>query len=140
MKNASVRGRRLAAGSLLGLSALVAGGCVYARVDRVAVAPDGYEVTDSGMRGLVESNNAVGLGQPRDAVLSAYPPGALSLKSSATIDGYRVEEWRAQAVSHDRDTFFRRYLYFVDGALAELSDDRVEYREEPGVVARWTGH
>ena len=74
---------------------------------------------------------------PRADALDLYPGRFLSLMSSAFIDGRRVEEWRADAVSRDRRSRFTRYLYFVDNQLVEFSSSRMDYRKNRPLLDQW---
>jgi len=95
------------------------------------------EVSDYKLDEIVASNTRVRLGQPKHDVLATYPAETLTFKSSIKQDGSIIEEWRTEAVSRSNDVYFRRYLYFVDDRLVEMSDDRIDYREDPRYLDRW---
>jgi len=125
----------------LAVTALGLSGCIISTdIGGTKYARSRTEISSAHLDEVVAANNRVRLGQHKDEVLSRYPAEILTLKSSSKIEGAVVEEWRADAVSRDGDLYFRRYLYFVDDVLVELSDDRIDYHEDYDTTSRWLGH
>lgn len=80
-------------------------------------------------------------GTSRDEVLSSLKSGNKVKLGASTIDGAVIEEWKYEAF-HDenkRKDMFVTFLYFLDGRFVDGSDTRIDFRNNPEIVSRWTG-
>ncbi len=115
--------------------ALLLPGCISVRVP--ATYDGSRSVSNAQFEEIVVSNQKVRLGMSRDEVLGLFPAEALTLKSTASIDGSVVEEWQSLAIRRDWSNTFERWMYFVDGRLAQMSDNRIAYDAKRDYVERW---
>ncbi|MEM9065005.1 MAG: hypothetical protein AAGB51_05890 [Planctomycetota bacterium] len=122
-----------AVATLVGLS-LTAGGCLF--VDTTSYNGYGahHRVTRGEMDDIVRQNTRLRLGADRDQALNLYPERAVSFWSSDQIAGYEVEEWRVRAYTKHRNTYFERWLYFVDGRLAAFNQEQIDYNDSDRVL------
>ena len=134
--------RRAALGLALASIALLSG-CV------VAVGNKGFSkldadssrvVTRAQFDHVVEAKKTVRLGMPQHNVLATYPADLLTKFETSHHDGRDLEVWQAYAVTSNGDRSFRRWLYFVDGALVEMSRKEIDYRDQPETLRRWLSH
>jgi len=88
---------------------------------------------------VVRANREARLGMDKAAVLGLYPDDLTTLKGSGLDSGVEVETWRVSAVTRNGDLSFTRWLYFYDGRLVELRDDRVNWDDEARLTA-WRSH
>lgn len=114
-------------------------GCVVAVGNRSArySSDSSRVVTRTQFERVVESNKTVHLGMPREAVLATYPADLLTKFESAQYDGHELEVWQVRAITTKGDRSFERWLYFVDGSLVEMSRLELDFRDDPGALARW---
>lgn len=85
---------------------------------------DGYgRVSRAELGRIVAANTQNHTGDAREEVLARYPAESVSLlHTSVNADGEEVAVYRVYARSSS--TRFERYLVFVNGRLALLTDDR----------------
>ncbi|MFO0827813.1 MAG: hypothetical protein U0572_06640 [Phycisphaerales bacterium] len=80
-------------------------------------------------------------GTPRDATLDKLKPCNTVRLGAGTYGGVAVEEWKAEAFYEHKDgrDLFVRFLYFANGKLADVSDQRIDFRNNPALVKQWSG-
>ncbi|MFG0307114.1 MAG: hypothetical protein ACF8Q5_12960 [Phycisphaerales bacterium JB040] len=100
---------------------------------------DYNQVTTHEMDELVRANREARLGMDQATVLGLYPDDLTTLKGSGLDNGVEVEAWRVSAVTRNGDLSFTRWLYFYDGRLVELRDDRIDWDDEDR-LASWRAH
>jgi len=100
---------------------------------------DYNRVSGHEMDNLIASNREARLGMDKATVLGLYPDNLTTLKGSGLDSGVEVEAWRVSAVTRDGDLSFTRWLYFYDGRLVELRDDRIDWDNESR-LASWRAH
>lgn len=100
---------------------------------------DYNRVTAHEMDDLVAANREARLGMDKATVLGLYPDDLTTLKGSGLDNGVEVEAWRVSALTRNGDLSFTRWLYFYDGRLVELRDDRVDWDNESRLAA-WRAH
>lgn len=86
-------------------------------------------ISSTEMDTLVNDNKLLEIGMVKSEVMPLYPGRTISLWSSTEIDGHRVEEWRVYATQKNPSTLFRRWIYFVDGKVAEFGREQVDYKK-----------
>ncbi|MCC6284471.1 MAG: hypothetical protein IT439_04080 [Phycisphaerales bacterium] len=96
-------------------------------------APEYQRVTGSELAKVVAANRGLTLGMPRDEALGRFPAALTSLRSTARQDDLEVEEWLVRAVDRRTPAIFERWLYFANGRLVEVSDERISYRDGDGL-------
>lgn len=92
------------------------------------------------LAGVRTALDGVAAGQPRDRVLESLKPSNVVKLGTASVEGVAVEEWKVEAFHDEKDQgrdLVVRFLYFVDGKLADISDVRVPFREKPELVRSW---
>lgn len=94
-------------------------------------------VETDGMTDLMAANTQARLGETRVDTLALYPAELLTLMSVFADDGTPVEAWQVFAISRDGRASFTRWLYFYDGKLAQLSDERLDLDARPELLASW---
>lgn len=111
--------------------------------------PDRREVTRDEMTQVQESIQRVSVGMPREEVLKVIPPfGYRNLVGTTTVEGGTLEEWVLEAILYDAAArfwysrevaveTFRRYFYFVDNVLADMSREPLQYRDRLDLVVEW---
>jgi hypothetical protein len=80
-------------------------------------------------------------GAPQSEVLGAAKAGNAVKLGASTIDGAVIEEWKYEAF-HDerhRKDLFVTFLYFCNDRFVDASDTRIDFRNNPELVARWIG-
>lgn len=121
--------RRLLALTLPILAAAPLTGCLSG--DPARVHPLTY-------RKLERNENLVYEGMRKKDTLALFKKANRVKLSEARIDGYRIQEWRADAVkgpSTER-VMWTRFFYFANDRLLEVRPERWDYRGDPGLGDR----
>lgn len=104
-------------------------------------APQPAAVSDQQLAAVRSAQTKLAVGTPIKESLAAFPAGNKVRLSAATMDGIAIEEWKVEAF-HDggskegRDLFVQ-FLYFADGTLVDMSDERIDFRARPELAERW---
>jgi PBP1b-binding outer membrane lipoprotein LpoB len=81
------------------------------------------------------------IGMSQDDVEKVLKKGSFKRLSTSSMNGVAIEEYKIEAYHDDdwnkRRDLFVRFLYFADGTLVEISDRRLDYRENPAISQRW---
>ena len=117
----------------LACAAMLLGGC----------QSDPGKVSKGEVEKVRQTSAQMDVGTSKDDVLQAYKGAGQYRLSSTSHKGHQVEEYKIEAYHDDdwnrsRDQVIQ-FLYFVDDALVEISDSRVNYRENAAILDRWVG-
>lgn len=124
-----------------GIAAL-AGGCVVAVGNRgfdERGAAAAREVRAPEMDALLASTRELTLGMTKHDALSVFPAELASLVATSRENGRVLEIYRIAAYEKRSGASFTRYLYFVDGELAEVAGDRIRWQTDPERQRAWFG-
>jgi hypothetical protein len=124
---------RACAGVVVVMSLLCAGGCA----DKSPA-----EVSSGEMASVRKSHTSLKPGTPRDQALASFPKGNKVKLGAASIGDMSIEEWKVEAFADQkkRKDLFVTFLYFLDGKLADSSDTRIDFRNNPDLVEGWKGN
>lgn len=122
----------LGAAALLSTAVALSGCAIHIGDHDAYDAPEYQRVTSSELADVVAANRGLALGMSHDEALGRYPAELTSLRSTARLEGMEVEEWLVRAVDRRTPAVFERWLYFCNGRLAEVSDERIDYRDADG--------
>jgi hypothetical protein len=106
-------------------------------------ASDPGKVSEGDLDKVRDSSQNVQIGMSKDDALDAYPKANKVRLATSSVDGVAIEEWKIEAY-HDDDwnksrDLFVSFLYFANGTLVDISDTRIDYREDTDLVKRWAG-
>ena len=112
--------------------AVALGGC--------ASAPAG-SMSKGELATVRSSQTKVRVGESKDGALKSYGDKANKVRmSSASLEGAAIEEWKIEAFNDDGDRgrdLFVTFLYFRNDVLVDMSDTRLDFRNNPALTARW---
>ncbi|MFO0376177.1 MAG: hypothetical protein ACK51N_03925 [bacterium] len=80
-------------------------------------------------------------GASRQAVLDSFKAGNLVKLGNSSMAGAAIEEWKYEAF-HDekeRKNLFVTFLYFCNDRFVDSSDQRIDFRNNEALVAKWIG-
>lgn len=91
---------------------------------------------------LRESWGHIQPGMTKDDVLSRIPNvGMRSMVGTTVLDGDRLEEWAITAAHYGsmgtQMQRTERYLYFINDVLADMSTEKLAYRDRQALVIEW---
>ncbi|MFN0010089.1 MAG: hypothetical protein ACKVS8_00440 [Phycisphaerales bacterium] len=99
------------------------------------------EVSRTDLAAVKQSNASIKPGDPRQKVLDSFKKANTVKLGTSVIDGATIEEWKVEAF-HDEDKrkdLFITFLYFSNDRFVDSSDTRIDFRNNPAIVARWQG-
>lgn len=118
--------------------AVVAGALVIAGCGS---PPPAGSVSRSELATIRQKQASVQIGAPKAQVLESLKPGNTIRLGSSEVAGGTVEEWKLEAF-YDSDSgreLTVSFLYFLNDKLVDTSDKRLDFRDNPALVARWSG-
>jgi hypothetical protein len=104
---------------------------------------DKAKVSEGDVKSMRSSYDQLSIGMSKDEALGTFKKGNKIKLSSSSIAGKSVEEWKVEGYHDDdwnksRDMFIT-FLYFADGRLVDVSDRRLNIRDNPELVESWGG-
>jgi soluble cytochrome b562 len=96
-------------------------------------------VSEKEMKDIRSAYASLATGVDKAAALAKFKAGNQVKLSSAEIAGVSIEEWKVEALreAKPRNDLFISHLYFANGRLVDISDSRVNFRENTALVERW---
>ncbi|MEO1130167.1 MAG: hypothetical protein AAFX05_10750 [Planctomycetota bacterium] len=99
------------------------------------------KVSSGDLNKVRSTTESLQIGMSQDDVEKALQKGSFKRLSTSSMNGVAIEEFKIEAYHDDdwnkRRDLFVRFLYFADGTLVEISDRRLDYRENPAISQRW---
>lgn len=79
-------------------------------------------------------------GDPKKQVLDSFSHGNKVKLGSSVIDGATIEEWKYEAFNDHKGgkDLFVTFLYFCNDRFVDSSDSRIDFRNNPELVKRWS--
>lgn len=122
----------------------IALGIVIAAAAITGCASDKAKVSRSDLQRIEASGQKLRVGMSRDEALGTFEKGNKISLSQSMMQGVSIEEWKIEAYHDDdwnkvRDQYIK-FLYFANGKLVDVSNTRIDYRENPVVVDNWVSN
>lgn len=98
-------------------------------------------VSEKELAAVKQVSHAISPGMKKSAVLPKFEKdGANVVRLSSTqLDGATIEEWKSEAFNDSnkgRDLSVQ-FLYFRNDILVDLSESRIDFRNDPALTKRW---
>ena len=100
-------------------------------------------VSEKELAMIRDVSHSIAPGMKKSAVLPKFEKdGANVVRLSSTqLDGATIEEWKTEAFNDSKKgrDLSVQFLYFRNDVLVDLSETRIDFRNDPALTKRWAG-